>query len=118
MNKPGAIAAILTQCGIILADPARWTQHTLARDQFGEEISPISFKAVKFSAQGVICRALHWDVESDEEDDWQTINTAAACLATIDLMACRLYKRTSVYVNDVLGHEAVLNIYRSAVRYG
>lgn len=118
MNKPGVIAAILTQCGTILADPARWTQNALARNKTGDEIKPHLRGAVKFSAEGVVCHVLRWNVDDEKEDAWRTINEAAACLATLDAMACRHYKHTSVYVNDVLGHEAVLNVYRAAVRYG
>jgi hypothetical protein len=113
---PRTLESILIEAGKTIADPERWTQGTLARDRHGNEVKPTERRAVKFSAEGIICSVVKWKPD-DENASSSVVNTAAAALATIDLMANRLFRHSSFYVNDNLGHEATLQIFRAAVKH-
>lgn len=112
---PRTLEAILIEAGKTIANPKRWTQGTLARDRNGNEVSP-TLRAAKFSAEGIICAVTKWKPE-DENASSLVVNTAAAALATIDLMANRLFRHSSFWVNDNLGHEEVLQMFRAAVKH-
>ena len=110
-------AAILIEAGKIIADPAQWTQGALARDKSGNDAKPNARGAVRFSAEGIICKVLRWNPEKDDERNLRIVGISGPALATLDLMANRQHRHSSFYVNDVLGHSETMEMFRAAVRY-
>lgn len=113
---PKTVISTLLEAGQGIADPARWTQGALARNKTGDPIKPTKRGAVKFCSIGIICAVTRWDLD-DANEDWRVLNLAGECLATLDMSAQRLYRKTLNHVNENIGHADVLAIYRAAIRY-
>lgn len=59
------ISETLTAARAIIADPAKWTQGTHARDASGEPVQINDSRAVCFCADGALALAAGVDVEAD-----------------------------------------------------
>ncbi len=103
----------LIEAGKVIKDEAYWCQGALARDKHGKEVKPRTRTAVKWDANGIIfkvCRVNPDDYESNQ------INLAAECGNTLDMCALIRFQKGITTVNDQLGHAAVMDCLRDAVR--
>ncbi len=97
-----ANAQILRAARARIADELHWTPWNLARDETGRAVSPKSPRAVCWCAFG----ALGAEGSNLDSIEAQALRKAAA----------KLFKTESAgYVNDVLGHAAVLAMYDAAI---
>lgn len=108
-------AEILLEAGKRIAEQRRWTTGAMARDAAGNPIMPTARKAVAFDAIGSVMKACRLNPE-DEKADFRKWNAAAPAMGELHSASNRLYRRTLEGVNDDLGHEAVLCVYRAAIR--
>ena len=93
---------ILIAARDLIADPARWTQHSSARNIKGNCTRSQSEEAVCWCAMGALERVcpLQDFVSTDD------------CL---DRAGKELFGRLDVAVNDELGHDAVMQMYAKAI---
>lgn len=89
----------------LIEDPARWTQGHLARDAEGNKTAMIN-AGVRWCAAGAVCRV---------DNQFLDINACTNAWSALNEAARKLHKRPVVWVNDELGHEAVLKVYDLAI---
>jgi hypothetical protein len=116
---------ILTQARALLVDPARWTQHALARDANGDD-KPISHPYSDNPYWDGICgydtTACSWcALGALEKVTNESLNTASntvphPALRALHRAAEQLYSLGTPEVNDTLGHDAVLAVYDLAIK--
>lgn len=98
------IADILKRALKRVRNKKRWTQGVIAEDEDGRWINPRSKRAVRWCASGAI-RA-----------EGNSLLTARA-EALLDSVAKSMYKLLDIVaVNDTLGHEAILKVYKEAIK--
>lgn len=107
-------AEILIEAGKRIAKPERWTTGAMARTRAGEIICPLDRKAAQFDAIGSLIKTCRIDLE--DEHDWRRWKEAAPAMFELHSASNRIHRRTLEGVNDDLGHEAVLDVYRAAIR--
>ena len=101
---------LLTQALEIISDPKRWTQHTFAKALNGANVSYLNDEAVKFCATGAIFKLVKW-----------TGDCHVPAATWLDEAAMQLFFGTetppggAIYVNDYLGHAAVVRMFERAI---
>ena len=106
-------AQTLLECGMVIANQGRWCQHKLAVNKSGREIDPKSHGAIKWHACGIPYAVLKVKVHDFNN---KKLDEVGECLAHLSKSAYILYKMTESQVNDQLGHEATVEMFRHAVR--
>ena len=101
---------VLTQALEIISDPERWTQHAFAKAPNGANVSYLNDEAVRFCATGAIFKLVNW-----------TGYGFVPAVMWLDKAAMQLFLGTgtppggAVYVNDFLGHAAVVRMFERAI---
>jgi hypothetical protein len=106
----------LIQARALIADPARWTQHALARDAEGDSHPPThphSIFANWEGLQGTDSRACSWCAIGAIQ---HVKPSALKALKLLNAAAKTLYEANIAHVNDELGHDAVLTVYDHAIK--
>lgn len=105
---------LLHRAARLIRDPARWTQGALARDHEGNIVSVSDPLARCFCAEGALLRIAHvtgaYSVYTPAE------KALTRVIATIKPPSVMLGGEIA-WVNDELGHEAVLLLLRLAHRH-
>lgn len=102
----------VTKSNLILAkslieNTQNWTREVYARDSGGVQCSSTSEKACRFCAIGALQKARSFNTKEDASKDRS---------GTFLINACRiLFDNGITYVNDSLGHEAILQAFDSAI---
>jgi hypothetical protein len=115
---------ILTQARELISNPARWTQHALARDANGDShplahpyhdhphwdgIRGYDSEACSWCALGAIEKVSNASLNTDS-------NSPPPARLALHRAAEKLYSLSTPEVNDTLGHAEVLNIYDRAIK--
>lgn len=115
---------VLTKARALVADPATWTQGTLARDKDGTWVQFDSPTAVCYCAAGAIGKASGAVVKEDGDWDSEEYQRANDALAK----ACFKLAPTSSYVHindgsikltdfpDLEPHDAILKVFDHAIK--
>ena len=90
---------ILKAARKLLADPAHWTQRVYARDKNESEVRPWSKEACQFCALGAVFKFIG-------TDDFEHPATQALYQKAVSI----------TIVNDVKGHDAVLQLFDEVIR--
>lgn len=93
---------VLRKAKELIADPARWCQGKSACDEHGVVRSLKDQEAVAFCAEGALGRI--------SDDPWRYRLVPLMCQA-----ARELYCYDHIYVNDQLGHGAVMKVFDRAI---
>lgn len=98
---------ILTEARSIIADPAQWATGTFARDVKGEAVDPITSDAVCFCALGALYKSSgrYFDIYKSKIAPNRLLVSSAF----------HLYGKSLPFVNDRLGHSAVMAVYDYAI---
>jgi hypothetical protein len=97
------IAELLVQAKNKIADRSRWTTRYLARDKAGVPVCSNSPLATSWCAYGAVLLSSDAALET------------LAC-AALKEAAINLFGRLPIHVNDILGHEAVMQMYDHAIQ--
>jgi hypothetical protein len=106
----------LIKARALIADPARWTQHALARNAAGESHPPTHPQGNNIfweGLQGNDPQACAWCAIGAIQHVTPTSQKARRLLT---IAADALYNTHVANVNDELGHTAVLEIYDHAIK--
>jgi hypothetical protein len=105
----------LIKARALIADPARWTQNALARDAHGDSHPQAHPQSNNISWDGL-------RGDDPQACSWCAIGavqhvepSSLKALKLLDEAAETRYGLSTANVNDVLGHEAVLEIYDHAI---
>jgi hypothetical protein len=83
----------------LISDPKRWTQHAVARDRFGFEVSPVDSYACKWCLIGAMRKC------GATSEDWRRLMERLGVL----------YWNQLIYVNDgATSHEELMEKLRCA----
>ena len=96
---------VLEKAVEIISDHHHWTQGTYARNNKGNPVFPNSPKATRWCAVGVLEHLTDQD---------ETLLDNVHALVTPHLM--RLGCNSLLFVNDVLGRKAVINIFQDCIK--
>ena len=94
---------ILREACRLISDKRRWCRYSSARDDHNQGVGPSHAKARKWSAAGAL------------EYCSPTIGLYRAAYDLLLVAAGDLYRSRVDFVNDELGHDAVLVVYRQAI---
>lgn len=94
-------AEVLQKARDLIADESRWTHGYFARDEQGYDVEPNEPSACKWCALGAVYHVLG----SSEEEAWE----APA------IKALHASNRIPAEVNDLEGHDAVLDMFDAAI---
>lgn len=88
----------------VIKDPHQWTRHTSARDRWGRKTAPGPVcwggrEPVKWCAYGALTRF------GVDQDTMHYLNTVSQ----------ELFRNDLVWVNDYIGHEAVVQVFEKAL---
>ena len=107
MSRPLKIQ-IVEKARSLIADEQNWCRRHLAEDVNGVSVSPTSASAVKRCGLGaVIAAAYHLTHDFD-----------AADLLGYEALRPRYGATTIIYVNDTIGHAAVLALFDEVIAAG
>jgi hypothetical protein len=107
MKNPDQLstAAVLALAQSRIADPKHWCRQTLARTKRGKPIGPCCAGAAQWCAAGAV-EAVTCGSKRDTFDVHETLHRAARTK----------YNRDYVYVNDIHGHAAIMELYDIAIK--
>ena len=100
---------VISSAGRIIRLPHTFTTGALARTLKGRPCAPASSAAVKWCAIGAVYAATNADTGKEPHSE-----LVCGALATLDLMACRIFKRTLSQVCDDMGHDETMYVYERA----
>jgi hypothetical protein len=101
--------ALIRRAGVLLKQSGRVATGALARDRQGAPCEPHHKKAVERDAIGFLYLSAGTPLKKTDGD-----RDLMVALATLDLSAQLLFKRGIVTVNDTMGFDAVMQVYRQA----
>lgn len=109
---------ILKEAYELIKDPARWAQTFDAKNAEGRAVDALDPEAIAWCAVGAMDKAMGVCETLPDVDGWSALNKAARELFGDRLLVqgCAEPLVTSpATVNDYLGHDAVLQMYGTAI---
>ena len=101
---------ILEKAKAIIEDPKNWCQHVFASDLEGKEVLELEDTAYRWCAVGAFIRANgSYTYSCDSEVEFECLDSAAGKIISY-------YVSKITYVNDNLGHAAVMKMYDLAIK--
>lgn len=98
--------------GRLIADPQRFCTGALARNRSGSPVLPTSPSAHQWDAAGAIMKILGAKITAKKDTPREIVHM----LCELQLCATIVHRKALEAVADDLGHEAVLDVLRHAVR--
>ena len=107
LSKPLKIQ-IVERARALIADEEHWCRNELARDARGMGVCPLSDSAVKWCGLGAVIAAAY-----QLTHDFDTANRLGH-----EALRPRYGAATVIYVNDTIGHAAVLAMFDEVIAAG
>ncbi len=101
---------VLTRAKALIANKANWTTQKFARDENNFEIESTDKHACKFCALGALNR-----ITRARDDDIDLDKASTIAHEYLYEASNRVASYSITYVNDNIGHEAVMRVYDFAI---
>src|SRR5579859_4000689 len=98
---------ILTEARELIADPSRWCKFAMARDVNQKSVGSITAEAVSWCAYGAAIRVEYGATSLRPT----SVVVRGDVLVLLERAAQKLCHSCPPYVNDFMGHAAVLKVY-------
>lgn len=102
--------AILTEARELITDRARWAIQASAVTADGKSCLPNDPDATRWCAIGAVQKIVSREFDGDE---W--LNATQATQNLMDSCAAHAYGRDAQFVNDWVGHDAILGVIDAAI---